>query len=110
MRQWVTSNIRDFAAQNPTMQVETELKRAQHPFIRAYYANGNDKTIGIKNLEMEEIDDYIYDLRSQIGRKMNSSGYHQTVLTETPSVQGQWHEEMDLGSVELEISHDFENK
>ena len=107
VREWMRSSIIDFAKVNPDVEVETELKRATHPFARAYYANGNDKTIGLKNLSVDEIDSYVFDLRSQIGRKTSSNGYHKPVLSDTPSVQGEWHEELDLASVELHITHEY---
>jgi hypothetical protein len=50
--------------------IKTELKRCCHPFLRGYYLNGNTKTIGIKNLSVEEIDKYVLHLRNQIGRKV----------------------------------------
>lgn len=105
VREWVSADIVDFAKSNPTMEVETELKRAQHPFVRAYYANGNTKTIGLKNLEPDEIDSYIFDLRSQIGRKTSSNGYSDNVVAAQKSIQGEWHEELDLVTAELEITH-----
>ena len=59
-----------FAEQNPSLQITTELKRATHPFIRGHYMIGTTKTIGIKNLSPDTINDLIYDLRNQIGRKV----------------------------------------
>jgi hypothetical protein len=32
--------------------------------------NGNDKTICVKNLETNDLTDYFYDLRNQVGRKV----------------------------------------
>ena len=59
------------------MQIVTEVKRAKHPFLRGEYMNGNTKTIGIKNLDVEEINSYVADLRNQIGRKVGDDHvYH----------------------------------
>jgi large subunit ribosomal protein L43 len=105
IRDWMRENLVDFAKSNPALKVETQLKRATHPFVRAYYANGNDKTIGLKNLDAEDIDDYIFDLRSQIGRKISSGGYAKPVLSQCRSVQGEWNEEVTMYDREIEIEH-----
>ena len=110
VREWMKSHLVDFAALNPAMSVQTELKRAVHPFVRGYYENGNSKTIGIKNLDSDEINDYVFDLRNQIGRKTSGSGngYSKPVLSTTPSVQGEWNEEIDLTALELTMEHRFD--
>jgi large subunit ribosomal protein L43 len=70
VREWIRETLIPFAEKNPDLQIRTELKRARHPFLSGEYVNGNMKTIGIKNLSVEEIDDYIMDLRNQVGRKV----------------------------------------
>lgn len=91
--------------------------------------NGNVKTIGIKNLSKEEIGEYVYFLRNQIGRRaslsffscsnktlisyqddlifvqMGSMGYKKPVVSRCPSIQGIWNESMDLIGLPLEIIH-----
>lgn len=73
LRDWMRSSLVSFAAKNPDMAIKTELKRAVHPFIRGLYANGNSKTICIKNLSPEDVNSYIFDLRNQIGRKVHKT-------------------------------------
>eukprot|EP01032_Pedospumella_encystans_P023044 gene23044-26098_t len=101
IREWMRTNLVNFAQTNPELAVTTELKRCVHPYVRGNYINGNTKTICIKNLEPEKITSYVNDLRNQIGRKSGSKGYKKPVLTRCTSIQGEWHERMDLIGLEL---------
>lgn len=69
--EWMRLNLIKFATDNPDLKVVTEKKRCVHPFVRGTYLNKNSKTICIKNIEPEAIQKYIFDLRNQIGRKVN---------------------------------------
>ena len=73
--------------------------------LRIHSVNGNTKTIGVKNLSRVEIEEFAYDLRNQIGRKMGSTGYKKPVLSNRPSIQGEWNESMDLTSFEITLKH-----
>jgi large subunit ribosomal protein L43 len=105
MREWIKKDLVELATANPQLILRTELKRCKHPFLRGVYANGNEKTIGVKNLEPSTIHDYALDLRNQIGRKNSSNGYKKPVLSSRPSIQGEWHERMDLGEIEFKAEH-----
>jgi large subunit ribosomal protein L43 len=70
IREWMKSEIVEFASKNPEVVIKTELKRSAHPFLRGLYKNGNSKTIGVKNLPAEDIHGYALDIRNQIGRKV----------------------------------------
>jgi large subunit ribosomal protein L43 len=70
IREWIRLNILPFAENNPDLFVRTNLKRNKHPCLVGAYRNGNIKTIGVKNLTVEEIDGYVLDLRNQVGRKV----------------------------------------
>ena len=76
VREWMRTNLVQFAKNNPDLAVTTELKRCVHPFVRGNYENGNTKTICIKNLQPENIEGYVNDLRNQIGRKVIFSFFH----------------------------------
>ena len=70
VREWMRSSLVPFASSNPELTVKAELKRCKHPIIRGTYMNGNSKTICVKNITPEEVEDFIQDLRRQIGRKV----------------------------------------
>lgn len=69
-RNWLRDRVVLTAQNNPDLKIKTEIKRCCHPFVRGIYANGNTKTICIKNLTPEEITGYFNDLRNQSGRKV----------------------------------------
>eukprot|EP01036_Dinobryon_divergens_P024013 gene24013-32420_t len=113
IREWIQSDLVKFASENQFkdehtekgLVIKTDLKRNFHPCIRGHYLNGNVKTIGLKNLSKEEIGQYVYFLRNQIGRRMGSMGYKKPVVSRRPSIQGIWNESMDLIGLPLEIIH-----
>lgn len=103
IREWMKLNLVNLAQQNPEMIIRTEIKRCKHPFLRGIYMNGNEKVICVKNNEPEVIHNYALDLRNQIGRKNSSTGYKKPVYSNRPSIQGEWHERLDLTSFEVKI-------
>jgi len=78
------------------------------------YLNGNTKVIGIKNRSVEEINDFIMDLRNQIGKKVLQRKYEIEVdatkavnIEGKPSnsIQGEWNEHVSLLDLEFDIEH-----
>ena len=69
----MADNLLNFAKENPLLEIETINKRGptSHPFLRGEYVNKNVKTIGIKNLEPDQIHDHVFLLRNQIGRRVS---------------------------------------
>jgi len=107
VREWIRTQLVGIAQNNSEMQIKTEVRRSAHPFLRGIYQNGNIKTIGIKNLTPEEIHSYFLDLRNQIGRKTSSNGYKLPVLSDKPSIQGEWNERLDLIELKLKVTDKF---
>ena len=105
VREWIRTNLVTLAKANPELSIKTELKRAVHPFLRGLYKNGNSKTICVKNIGADEVHSFALDLRNQVGRKTSSTGYKMPVFGTRPSVQGEWHERMDVLNVKLNIEH-----
>lgn len=105
VREWMRTSLVEMAKSNPELSIKTELKRAVHPFLRGVYANGNSKTICVKNIPSEDVHSFAMDLRNQIGRKTSNNGYKKPVYGTRPSIQGEWHERMDVAGVELKVDH-----
>ena len=105
IREWMRADLVKLAQENPQITFRTELKRAVHPFLRGVYVNGNSKTICVKNVTSEKVQSYALDLRNQFGRKLTKQGYKKPVISSRPSIQGEWHERMDLASLPVEIIH-----
>lgn len=68
-------NLVKFAATNPELSISTEKRRNRHPCLTGHYVNGNTKVIGIKNLEVAEINEQVLHLRNQIGRKVKVNSF-----------------------------------
>eukprot|EP01039_Chlorochromonas_danica_P004272 gene4272-4692_t len=100
---WMKENLVKFAENNPTLLIKTEIKRNHHPIVRGNYLNGNSKTICVKNLPVEDVNEQVFHLRNQIGRRMNATGYKKQVVSENPTIQGEWHERMDVIGLNVEI-------
>ncbi len=72
IRDWMNKNLLNFAKGNPDLQIRTEIKRAKHPVVRGEYMNGNSKTVCVKNLAPENIEQQIFHLRNQAGKKVSN--------------------------------------
>jgi len=92
-----------FAESNPDTEIKTELKRNRHPIFTGLYQNGNTKTVCIKNLEPKKVDDFALFIRNQIGYKLNGKYKKPIMYSDKVSIQGEWHERMDLIPLELKV-------
>mmetsp|Transcript_32005 Transcript_32005/g.69771 ORF Transcript_32005/g.69771 Transcript_32005/m.69771 type:complete len:132 (-) Transcript_32005:29-424(-) len=106
VRDWIRQDLIKLAQQNPELSIKAEVKRCAHPYLRGYYVNGNDKTISVRNCNPEDITDYFFDLRNQVGKKVLPR--KNTVTSKNPSIQGIWHERMDLVSLDMKVEHKYE--
>ena len=107
VREWMRLNLITFAKENPDTIVKTVKKRCAHPFLRGIYLNENTKTIGVKNLEPEQIHSFAMDLRNQIGGKVTTARYKKPVITRSGSIQGEWNERLDLIDLKFTIEHQY---
>lgn len=82
------SHLPAFKENNPQLEVITELIRGQHPHLKGFYKNKNEKVVCVKNLTPEEVLDYASRLRNQLGRKVIKLKTRH--VTKHPSVQGTW--------------------
>ena len=104
IREWMRSSLLSLATNNPELLITTEKKRSVHPYLRGIYINGNTKTICVRNKEPDEINNFAMFLRNQIGRRMNTTGYKKTVLSNRPSIQGIWNEKLNLNDLKFTIT------
>lgn len=67
----------------------SEVQRGCDPHVRASYANGNEKTVGLKNLSADAVATHCAWLASEKGKPGSKpmKGRH---FTKRPSVQGRW--------------------
>ena len=104
IREWMRTSLLSLATNNPELLITTEKKRSVHPYLRGIYINGNTKTICVRNKEPDEINDFAMFLRNQIGRRMNTTGYKKPVLSNRPSIQGVWHEKLNLNDLKFTVT------
>ncbi|KAG6752362.1 hypothetical protein POTOM_044586 [Populus tomentosa] len=87
-RAFIESNLPAFKDSNPQLEVLTELSRGQHPCLKAFYKNKNERVVCVKNLASEDVLLHATRLRNALGRKVKKLPTRH--VTKHPSVQGTW--------------------
>ncbi|MQL76530.1 hypothetical protein Taro_008922 [Colocasia esculenta] len=85
-RAFMESHLPAFKEHNPQLEVVTELIRGQHPHLKGFYKNHNQRVICVKNLAPEDILLHATRLRNALGRKVVKLRTRH--VTKHPSVQG----------------------
>ncbi|MED6155477.1 hypothetical protein PIB30_005682 [Stylosanthes scabra] len=88
IRAFMESELPVFKENNPQLEVITELIRGQHPHLKAFYKNKNERVICVKNMDPEDVLHHATRLRSALGRKVIKLRTRH--VTKRPSVQGTW--------------------
>ncbi|KAK8310014.1 hypothetical protein V6Z11_D02G159400 [Gossypium hirsutum] len=79
------SELPTFKEKNPQLEVVTELIRGQHPHLKGFYKNKNERVVCVNNMTPEDILLYATRLRNALGRKVvKLKTMH---VTKHPSVQ-----------------------
>lgn len=87
-RAFIESNLPAYKDSNPQLEVITELSRGQHPCLKAFYKNKNERVVCVKNLASEDVLLHATRLRNALGRKVKKLPTRH--VTKHPSVQGTW--------------------
>eukprot|EP00816_Leptocylindrus_hargravesii_P013225 CAMPEP_0196810840 /NCGR_PEP_ID=MMETSP1362-20130617/14588_1 /TAXON_ID=163516 /ORGANISM="Leptocylindrus danicus, Strain CCMP1856" /LENGTH=136 /DNA_ID=CAMNT_0042186001 /DNA_START=21 /DNA_END=431 /DNA_ORIENTATION=+ len=90
-----------FAEQNPSVQVDVQLRPGKHPYIKGEYLTGSDKQVCVKNEPLNRIWKVVEMLNNSSGRKMVK--FDKPVVTNTPSVQGVWSPMLEIAGQEWKI-------
>ncbi|KAJ9162767.1 hypothetical protein P3X46_022516 [Hevea brasiliensis] len=88
IRAFMESQLPAFKEGNPQLELITELNRGQHPYLKAFYENKNERVVCVKNLTPDEILLQATRLRNSLGRKVVKLKTRH--VTQHPSVQGTW--------------------
>ncbi|XP_012065069.1 54S ribosomal protein L51, mitochondrial [Jatropha curcas] len=88
IRQFMESHLPAFKEVNPQLEVITELNRGQHPCLKGFYKNKNERVVCVKNLTPEDVLLQATRLRNSLGRKVVKLRTRH--VTTHPSVQGTW--------------------
>ncbi|KAK7330993.1 hypothetical protein VNO77_25201 [Canavalia gladiata] len=88
IRAFMESHLPALKEKNPQLEVVTELIRGQHPHLKGFYKNKNQRVICVKNMDPEDILLHATRLRNALGRKVVKLRTRH--VTKHPSVQGTW--------------------
>ncbi|XVE80923.1 hypothetical protein DITRI_Ditri15bG0020300 [Diplodiscus trichospermus] len=88
IRAFMESHLLTFKEKDPQLEVVTELIRGQHPHLKGFYKNKNQRVICVKNMDPEDILLHATRLRNSLGRKVVKLKTRH--VTKHPSVQGTW--------------------
>jgi large subunit ribosomal protein L43 len=90
MREFLETRLPDFQKRNPQVEVDVVKRRNRHPHVAGQYlSTGRGRAIGVRGLEAEEVEHYVYYLRNQWGTKAHRLGAGQ-IISRKRSVQGVW--------------------
>lgn len=87
---FLTHLLRPFAIQNPQIEIHVSPRPNRHPIIRGSYINGREKTICVRNLEMQQILQKAELLRDASGEKLKRVKGGRMVTSLNQSVRGIW--------------------
>lgn len=87
--EWLKEQVLGFAQQHPHIEIMVTPRPAKHPCVRAFYLNGKDKVICLRNLEPKRIGEYV-DLLKDTGGWKVQDWRKVRVKSDTPSVRGIW--------------------
>ncbi|CAM8953374.1 unnamed protein product [Rhodiola kirilowii] len=70
IRAFMETELPAFKQSNPQLELETEMIRGQHPHLKAFYKNKNERVVCVKNMTPQEILLHATRLRNALGRKV----------------------------------------
>ena len=79
---------------NKHIELEISLKRNFHPYLASTYINGYIKEQSLKNMQAEEIIEWISKVNKEFGKRPMKHRGKQRLTKGKESVQGVWQETM----------------
>ncbi|ODQ77358.1 hypothetical protein BABINDRAFT_10255 [Babjeviella inositovora NRRL Y-12698] len=90
MRDFLTKDLKAIAAKHPQIEFKV-MKKEGHPIIKGEYNNGKEKVISVRKRDPLWINDKIYLLTQQSGKKLiKNFGKKQDVESQNESIRGIW--------------------
>lgn len=87
---FLTYLLRPFAVKHPQIEIHVSPRPNRHPIIRGTYINGREKTVCVRNLEMEQVLQKAELLRDASGEKLRRVKGGRVVTSLNESVRGIW--------------------
>ena len=91
-RRFAEQMLIPFAKENPQIEIAVSLKPNNHPIVTGFYEKDPEKTLSLRNLSAEQVQDRIQMLRD--ARPITLRKWHKK-FRDSPSVQGEW----ELGQI-----------
>lgn len=88
MNSFLKTALPTFASRNPGIEISVSPRPRKHPVIIATYINGAQRSICVKNLQLEGVREKANLLRDSTGEKNRRTSKPVTSLNE--SVRGVW--------------------
>ncbi|KAK5047149.1 hypothetical protein LTR84_007092 [Exophiala bonariae] len=79
-----------FTAQYPGTEFRISPRPTRHPVLKAYYINGREKAVCVRNLEKEQVRDMAEYLVGNSGAKVKKITGGRKVVSGNESVRGIW--------------------
>ncbi|XP_072973201.1 large ribosomal subunit protein mL43-like isoform X1 [Typha angustifolia] len=87
-RAFMETHVPAYKAKNLQLEVVAELIRGQHPHLKGFYKNHNERVVCVKNLTPEDILLHATRLSNALGRKVVKLRTRH--VTKHPRAQGTW--------------------
>nr|CAG4652247.1 EOG090X0FS9 [Triops cancriformis] len=88
VRQFVESDLLDFAKHNPSVVVYLKPRRHRSPVAVAEYLNGERDSLSLKNMSREEVLKWLEYIRGKTGFPIIR--FRKSQHTDFPTIQGVW--------------------
>ncbi|XP_072973203.1 large ribosomal subunit protein mL43-like isoform X2 [Typha angustifolia] len=88
IRAFMETHVPAYKAKNLQLEVVAELIRGQHPHLKGFYKNHNERVVCVKNLTPEDILLHATRLSNALGRKVVKLRTRH--VTKHPRAQGTW--------------------
>ncbi|KAF9736728.1 hypothetical protein PMIN02_001604 [Paraphaeosphaeria minitans] len=89
MNAYLKTQLGFFAKRNPQIEIQVYKKANDHPAITAYYLNGHQRSVNVKNMAPEEIKEKLELLRNSSPEK-NKRVPAKPVTSINENVRGIW--------------------
>jgi large subunit ribosomal protein L43 len=89
MNSYLKTQLGVFAKRNPQIEIQVYKKHNDHPAITAFYLNGHQKSVNVKNMAPEEIREKLELLRNSVPEK-NKRVPAKPVTSTNENVRGIW--------------------
>ncbi|SCU82139.1 LADA_0C03246g1_1 [Lachancea dasiensis] len=90
MRDFLSSKRLDLLAQKYREVEFNVLKQSGHPLLRAYYTNGREKVICVRNLNIDNVENKLKLLKDSSGEILHHRAANDYVESLNSSVRGVW--------------------